>query len=135
MHPCFGRQGLDAARLATDDEAIHERVVREVPRAAREMDLRQSPPAVGWRIHIRCPEAAGPPAHAGCATPSALVRCSGVAYPARRSFLRGAGRTGLHWAILSQPFGLKSPVEEPTAVSPAFSHFGKGDRWNMACLT
>ena len=28
--PCFVRQSLDSARLATDDEQIHERVVREV---------------------------------------------------------------------------------------------------------
>ena len=49
--PCFLRQALDAARLVTDDEAIHERVLREVLRAARDMDLRQSPPAMGQRIH------------------------------------------------------------------------------------
>jgi len=27
--PCFVRQALDSARLATDDEQIHEQVVRE----------------------------------------------------------------------------------------------------------
>ncbi len=49
--PCFFRQALDAIRLVTDDEVIHERVLREVLRAASEMDLRQSPPAMGQRIH------------------------------------------------------------------------------------
>ncbi len=48
--PCFVRQALDAARLVTDDEAVHEQVLREVLRAAAEMDLRQSPPAMGQRI-------------------------------------------------------------------------------------
>jgi len=28
--PCFVRQALDSVRLATDDEQIHEQVVREV---------------------------------------------------------------------------------------------------------
>ena len=28
--PCFVRQTLDSARLATDDEQIYEQVVREV---------------------------------------------------------------------------------------------------------
>jgi len=28
--PCFVRQALDSARLATDDEKIQEQVVREV---------------------------------------------------------------------------------------------------------
>ena len=49
--PCFVRQALDAVRLVTDDEGIHERVLREVLRAAGEMDLRQSPPAMGRHIH------------------------------------------------------------------------------------
>jgi uncharacterized protein with ATP-grasp and redox domains len=32
---CFVRQALDAARLVTDDERIHEQVVREVLRSDR----------------------------------------------------------------------------------------------------
>jgi uncharacterized protein with ATP-grasp and redox domains len=38
-------------RLVTNDREIHERLLREVLRAASEMDLRQSPPAMGQRIH------------------------------------------------------------------------------------
>ena len=49
--PCFIRQALDSARLATPDEAVHERVLREALCAAAEMDLRQGPPAMGQRIH------------------------------------------------------------------------------------
>jgi len=49
--PCFVRQALDSARLATDDEQIHEQVVREVLRLAADLDMRQSPPAIGQQIH------------------------------------------------------------------------------------
>lgn len=49
--PCFVRQSLDAARLATDDERIHEQVVRQVLRLAAELDMSQSPPAIGQQIH------------------------------------------------------------------------------------
>ena len=49
--PCFVRQALDSARTATDDEQVHERLLREVLRASGEMDLRQSPPAMGRDIH------------------------------------------------------------------------------------
>ena len=49
--PCFVRQALDSARLATDDEQIHEKVVRETLRLAADLDMRQSPPAIGQKIH------------------------------------------------------------------------------------
>lgn len=49
--PCFVRQALDAARLATNDERIHEKVVREVLRLAAELDMSKSPPAMGQQIH------------------------------------------------------------------------------------
>jgi len=49
--PCFVRQALDAARLATDDEQIHERVVRGVLRLAADLDMGQSPPSIGQQIH------------------------------------------------------------------------------------
>ena len=49
--PCFVRQTLDSVRLITDDEQIHERVMREVLRLASKMDLRQSPPAMAQKIH------------------------------------------------------------------------------------
>ena len=49
--PCFVRQALDSARLATDDEQIHEQVVRETLRLAADLDMSQSPPAIGQQIH------------------------------------------------------------------------------------
>ncbi len=49
--PCFIRQALDAARLATEDEVIHERVLREALRVAADMDLKQSPPSMAQHIH------------------------------------------------------------------------------------
>lgn len=49
--PCFVRQALDSVRLVTDDEAVHERLLREVLQVASRMDLRESPPAMGQRIH------------------------------------------------------------------------------------
>ena len=49
--PCFIRQALNAARLATDDEQIHEKVVREVLRLAADLDMSQSPPSIGQQIH------------------------------------------------------------------------------------
>lgn len=49
--PCFVRQALDSARLVTDDEQVHERVVRGVLRLAADLDMAQSPPVIGRRIH------------------------------------------------------------------------------------
>ncbi len=37
--------------MATGDEAVHEQVIREVLLASHEVDMRQSPPAMGQRIH------------------------------------------------------------------------------------
>jgi hypothetical protein len=49
--PCFFRQALDAARLATDDKQIHERVLRGLLGIAKDLDMRQSPPIMGQKIH------------------------------------------------------------------------------------
>ena len=51
--PCIARQTLDAVRLATADETVHEQVLREVLRTAAEMDLRQAPPQLAQWIHRR----------------------------------------------------------------------------------
>ena len=48
---CFVRQALDAARLATDDEQIHKKVVDQVLRLADDLDMNQSPPVIGQQIH------------------------------------------------------------------------------------
>jgi uncharacterized protein with ATP-grasp and redox domains len=49
--PCFIRQSLDAARLATDDVHIHEKVVRGVLGLANNLDMSQTPPVIGQKIH------------------------------------------------------------------------------------
>ena len=49
--PCFIRQSLDAARLATEDVHVHEQVVRGVIGLAKDLDMSQSPPVIGQQIH------------------------------------------------------------------------------------
>jgi len=49
--PCFVRQALDAARLATDDKKINEQVLRKVLALAKDLDMSQSPPVMGQKIH------------------------------------------------------------------------------------
>ena len=49
--PCFIRQSLDAARHATEDTRMHERVVREILRLAADLDMSQTPPVIGQQIH------------------------------------------------------------------------------------
>ena len=49
--PCFIRQALGAARLSTDDMQIHEQVLREVLVLAKDLDMSQSPPIMGQKIH------------------------------------------------------------------------------------
>ena len=51
--PCLIRQSLDCAALATPDETIHARVLREVLEIARETDLHQPPPAMAQQFHRR----------------------------------------------------------------------------------
>jgi uncharacterized protein with ATP-grasp and redox domains len=49
--PCFIRQSLDASRLATEDVYIHEQVVRGVIGLMNDLDMSQSPPVIGKKIH------------------------------------------------------------------------------------
>jgi uncharacterized protein with ATP-grasp and redox domains len=49
--PCFLRQTLDAVRSVTDDEKIHEQVVRQVLELVCRTDACQTPPAIGQEIH------------------------------------------------------------------------------------
>ena len=49
--PCFLRQALDAARFATNDQEVHETVIRAVLRLATEMDMCQPPPVIGQQVH------------------------------------------------------------------------------------
>jgi uncharacterized protein with ATP-grasp and redox domains len=49
--PCFLKQALQAARFVTTDTVVHERAVRHVLQLAAEMDLSESPPVIGQRVH------------------------------------------------------------------------------------
>ncbi len=49
--PCFTKQALDAARLASDDPDVHEIVLRKALRAVSEMDMRRTPPEMGALIY------------------------------------------------------------------------------------
>jgi len=49
--PCFVRQALEAARFVTSDEATQAEVLRQVLRAASELDFRSPPPTMGRHIH------------------------------------------------------------------------------------
>jgi len=59
--PCFLRQTLDAVRFVTDDEAIHERVVRQVLELVSRIDAHQTPPAIGQQIHRMIRQVTGNP--------------------------------------------------------------------------
>jgi uncharacterized protein with ATP-grasp and redox domains len=57
--PCFIRQAVEAARVASTDSAHHEQIIRELCRWVGEMALEESPPVVGQRIHRRLREITG----------------------------------------------------------------------------
>ncbi len=58
---CFVRQALDAARMATSDEKVHEAVLRGVLEMAGRMPMDQTPPVMGGRIHRLIRELCGDP--------------------------------------------------------------------------
>lgn len=49
--PCFLRQALEAARLASSSSAVHEQVLREVLRWTAEMDVEHPAPVATLQIH------------------------------------------------------------------------------------
>jgi hypothetical protein len=49
--PCAIRQVLDSIRMITDDEAMHEKVLREALGLWHDIDMRESPPAVARKVH------------------------------------------------------------------------------------
>ncbi len=57
--PCFIRQTLEAARMATNDQHLHEQMLRDVLRLTSEMTLTNSPPLIGQHIHRRLRELTG----------------------------------------------------------------------------
>jgi uncharacterized protein with ATP-grasp and redox domains len=57
--PCAIRQVLDSIRMITDDEAMHEKVLREALGLWHDMDMRESPPAVARKVHRMLREMTG----------------------------------------------------------------------------
>lgn len=49
--PCFQRQALQAARFVSDDEDLHEEILREVMKELMEPDWKTSPPELARRVH------------------------------------------------------------------------------------
>lgn len=56
---CFVRQAIDAARMAVAENALHERILRDVLRWVADMDLNAPPPMLAQRIHRRLREISG----------------------------------------------------------------------------
>lgn len=49
--PCFLHQSLEASRMATDDEAKHDRVMKKVMQYLENIDFRLSPPEISRGVH------------------------------------------------------------------------------------
>jgi len=49
--PCMFRQALHSVRMAVQDEGKRRQAMREVAVAIRAIDMRQSPPVMGQRLH------------------------------------------------------------------------------------
>jgi uncharacterized protein with ATP-grasp and redox domains len=57
--PCLARQALDAARRVSDDEAVHDLILREVLKAIARADYGLPPPVLGGVIHRIAREVSG----------------------------------------------------------------------------
>ncbi len=49
--PCFLKQSLEAARMATDDEEVHTYVIKEVLKHLESIDFEKSPPELSREVH------------------------------------------------------------------------------------
>ena len=49
--PCFIKQSLEAARMATDDETVHETVLKEVMKHLENVSFNDSPPELSRDVH------------------------------------------------------------------------------------
>ncbi|MFH0921331.1 MAG: ARMT1-like domain-containing protein [Fibrobacterota bacterium] len=49
--PCFVSQALEAVRLVTPDEQVHQSVLKKVLRLASAMDMSEPPPVMSQKIH------------------------------------------------------------------------------------
>ncbi len=113
--PCFVRQALDATRFVTDDVRVHERVLREVLRAASEMDLSLTPPEMGLRIHRAIRQLTGV-VDPYCEVKERFNRAALALYPELKTRVRAAhdpleaaARLAIAGNIID--FGVRSSIE------------------------
>jgi len=59
--PCLTRQTLEAARMVSDDEVFHQRLLAEILQALSTIDMSLPPPAMARLIHGRIRELSGNP--------------------------------------------------------------------------
>jgi len=126
--PCFVRQSLDAVRLMTGDESIHEQVVRNILRLAADLDMSQSPPVLGQKIHrvIRELVDMEDPYHK---IKKHFNNLALTVYPELRKLIIGSEyplMTAVRLAIAGNiiDFGVNSPLEElnlETAISESLA--------------
>ena len=49
--PCFIKQSLEASRMATDDEEVQSRVLKEVMKHLQDISFTSSPPELSREVH------------------------------------------------------------------------------------
>ena len=123
--PCIIRQTLGSVRLVTQDETVHKRVLREVLRAAAEMNLEQTPPEMAQWIHRRIRE------HIGQSDPYRQIkdrfnRMALKLYPMLREWIEDSDKpmeTAVRLAIAGNviDFGVNSQLSE-TQVRESITH-------------
>jgi uncharacterized protein with ATP-grasp and redox domains len=134
--PCFLRQTLDAVRLVTDDEAIHERVMRQVLELVCRTDAHQTPPAIGQQIHRMIRQVTGNPDPYRQRKHDSNTLALGL-YSQMKNLIRGSANpleTAMRLAIAGNiiDFGLYSNIEVAD-VTQALDR-ALADGWDAGCL-
>lgn len=57
--PCFVKQALEASRFISDDEDVHEKIMRDILAEISQMDFSTNPPVIGQLIHRKLRELTG----------------------------------------------------------------------------
>ncbi len=134
--PCFLRQTLDAVRFVTDDEAVHEAVLREVFELACHIDARQTPPAIGQQIHRVVRQMTGSRDPYRQRKQDANRMAMGL-YPRLKDQIRRSAtplETAVRLAIAGNvmDFGICNSLDA-AALTGAIDR-ALADEWNMDCL-
>jgi uncharacterized protein with ATP-grasp and redox domains len=134
--PCFLRQTLDAVRFVTNDEAIHERVVRHVLELVSHTDARQTPPAIGQQIHRVIRQTTGNPDPYRQRKHDSNTLALGL-YPQMKSLIRGSANpleTAMRLAIAGNiiDFGLYGSLGSADVAKAIEGALVNG--WNAGCL-